>query len=163
MLWLQMTLIVFLAGPAVPAAQNEDTLSEMKEMVMDKEHLQEEFDNMFTKQDMRQMSTEEMAFAWFSAHDTDADVMLDGTEMYKAIYHSRGHKSGNHDHPTEAAVTEVIDLPPGVPPTPTVSDFVQLGTEDRGAIAFVDQLLMQFDSDNDGRLDYAEYVKSFHQ
>ena len=64
MLWSALTFIigvVLVAG----GANTVDTLSEMKQMIGDKEHLQEEFDHMFTKQDIRQMSAEEMAFAWF--------------------------------------------------------------------------------------------------
>jgi len=121
---------------------------------------------MFTKQELRQMSAEEMAFAWFSSHDTDVDGMLDGTELYKAVHHSRGHKSGSHDHGEEE---DQLQLPPGLPPSTHLKQSASgvsdpatiLGSEDRGAIAFVDALLMQFDSDNDGRLDFPEYVKSF--
>ena len=42
-----------------------DTAGEMREMIGDKEHLQHEFNNMFSKEDIRKISREEMAAAWF--------------------------------------------------------------------------------------------------
>jgi len=142
--------------------------AEYKEMIEDKEHIQQEFDHMFSKQQIRQMTSEEMAFNWFSGHDTDDDKMLDGLELYKAISHSRGHKSGSHDHSQQHQ--SQLAVPPGVPPPQQTTSNGQiddtqdaLGTEDRFAIGFVDQLLTQFDADDDGRLDYAEFVKSFEE
>ena len=44
---------------------DRERAAEYKEMIEDKEHIQEEFDNMFTKQQMRLMTSEEMAFTWF--------------------------------------------------------------------------------------------------
>ena len=63
--------------------------------------------------------------------------MLDGTEIYKAVHHSRGHKSGHHDHLQEEV--EEPRLPPGVPPvahipTVAVTESEFLGSEDRGAM-----------------------------
>ena len=66
--------------------------------------------------------------------------MLDGIELYKAVHHSRGHKSGSHVHSEEE---DQLQLPPGVPPSTHlkqsasgVSDpaAMALGSEDRGAI-----------------------------
>ena len=42
-----------------------DTAGEMREMIGDKEHLQHEFNNMFSKEDVRKISRQEMAAAWF--------------------------------------------------------------------------------------------------
>lgn len=167
-------------------ALDQEVAAEYKEMIEDKEHIQDEMDHIFSKQQIRLMTSEEMAFNWFTGHDSDGDKSLDGLELYKAISHSRGHKSGNHNHehhhqpPLVAAPATKPHhpLPPGVPPPPppfhpaaasnptaaaqpTGDD--TLGTEDRGAIGFVDQLLQQFDIDNDGRLDYGEFVKSFEE
>ena len=42
-----------------------DTTGEMRDMIGDKEHLQHEFHNMFSKEDIRKISRQEMAAAWF--------------------------------------------------------------------------------------------------
>merc|ERR1719195_1179024 len=132
---------------------------------------------MFSKEDIRKISREEMAAAWFSSHDTDGDNHLDGTEVYKAVQHSRGHAtSGGHDDGRDGEESADADpnrrRPPGVPsgvpsgiktPADSVVESDLLGTEDRSAIAFVDQLLMRFDTDNDGRLDYTEFARSFQE
>lgn len=154
-----------------------DTAGEMREMIGDKEHLQHEFNSMFSKEDIRKISRQEMAAAWFSSHDTDGDNHLDGTEVYKAVQHSRGHAtSGGHhtdkddgrDGEESADADPNRRRHPGVPsgiktPADWVVESDRLGTEDRSAIAFVDQLLMRFDTDNDGRLDYTEYARSFQE
>ena len=58
----KIVLVVFL----LPFAKCDiNTAGEMREMIGDKEHLQHEFNNMFSKEDIRKISREEMAAAWF--------------------------------------------------------------------------------------------------
>ncbi len=65
-----------------------------------------------------------------SGHDTDADEMIDGLELYKAINHAKSHKE-SHDHtiPEDSP-------PPGVPQLyfdPSLEAFIE-GSEGLGAI-----------------------------
>lgn len=128
-----------------PQELGEEIAKEYKEMIEDKEHIQEEFDNMFSKQDIRSMSSEEMAFNWFTGHDTDEDGSLDGLEIFKAISHSRAHKSmdPDHEHVHEDAESP---SPPGVPPRtqpqPESQDDLDLGSEDIGAIRKIRILIL---------------------
>ena len=66
--------------------------------------------------------------------------------------------------PGSAQTWQLTGVPSGIKtPADSVVESDRLGTEDRSAIAFVDQLLMRFDTDNDGRLDYTEYARSFQE
>ena len=66
--------------------------------------------------------------------------------------------------PGSAQTWQFTGVPSGIKtPADWVVESDRLGTEDRSAIAFVDQLLMRFDTDNDGRLDYTEYARSFQK
>lgn len=132
---------------------------EYKEIIEDKEHIQDEFGHMFTKNQIRKITEEQLAFTWFSGHDTDTDGMIDGLELYKAIHHAKGHKE-SHDH---SHVDD--DSPPGVPPAiqnPNI-DSLTLGPEDMGAIGFVDQLLSKYDVDDDGRMSFVEFFASYEE
>merc|ERR1719436_1287761 len=114
---------------------------------------------MFSKAEVRQFTDETMAFTWFSGHDTDGDEMIDGLELYKAIHHAKSHKE-SHDHtlPEQAP-------PPGVPQLhfdPSLEAYIE-GSEDLGAVGFVDQLLSNYDQDDDGRLSFAEFFASYEE
>jgi len=136
----------------------KEMAQEYKEIIEDKEHIQDEFDHMFSKNQIRELTDEQMAFAWFSGHDTDVDEMIDGLELYKAIHHAKSHKE-SHDH----AVSE--HSPPGVPTIghDPSTDSLNLGSEDVGAIEFVDQLLTTYDMDDDGRLSFVEFFASYEE
>merc|ERR1712001_49836 len=125
----------------------KEMAQEFTEIIEDKEHIQDEFDHMFSKSEIRQITAEEMAFAWFSGHDTDGDEMIDGLELYKAINHAKVHKDSHERKLPDQAP------PPGVPQLhydPALEAFIE-GTEDLGAVGFVDQLLSNYDKDEDGR------------
>jgi len=137
----------------------KEMAEEFAEIIEDKEHIQDEFDHMFSKDEIRHITDEQMAFTWFSGHDTDGDEMIDGLELYKAIHHAKVHKE-SHEHklPEQAP-------PPGVPQLhfdPELEAFIE-GTEDIGAIVFVDQLLSNYDIDEDGRLNFVEFFSSYEE
>merc|ERR1719245_2694691 len=65
-----------------------------EEMVTDTEHIKEEFEEILSEDDLKSMNHDELAFAWFSAHDGDGDESLDGLELLKAVLHARGKHEG---------------------------------------------------------------------
>ena len=67
---LSLTLVVHGQMFGTGSSRHEDNMdqeiaAEYKEMIEDKEHIQEEFDNMFSKQQIRQMTPDELAITWF--------------------------------------------------------------------------------------------------
>merc|ERR1739848_323339 len=82
-------------------------------------------------------------FHQLRVHNTDDDVGLDGLELYKAIHHAKQHDASqdgmatNDEDPTEASHDKTMGM--------------------------VDSLLEQFDVNEDGILDFSEFMKSFVQ
>ena len=130
-----------------------------------------------------------LCFPLNSGHDTDGDEMIDGLELYKAIHHAKVHKD-SHEHklPDQAPPPGV----PQLHYDPALEAFIE-GTEDLGAVGklclerslcrdwittyahiyvdytffifvgFVDQLLSNYDKDEDGRLNFVEFFSSYEE
>lgn len=122
---------------------DEQMAKEFDEIVQDKEHLQEEMDNLFTEEEIEQMRPDQIAFNFFAAHDGDDDV-LDGLELYKAIHHARQHEA-QQDNMSDHNQEELHNLQ---------------STENDAAMDLADEIL-KFDADQDGYLNFAEFMTSF--
>ena len=119
--------------------------------------------------------------------------MVDGLELYKAIHHAKGHKeSHNHALPEESPPpgvpsiqfdTSIDDLIEGrddfgavgneiyctFPTFMTSSNFIIIAYVFISTYflhiftAFVDQLLANYDIDDDGRLSFVEFFDSYEE
>lgn len=58
------------------------------------------------------MSSEELEFHYFSAHDFDKNSQLDGSEMLKAVYHTSEHQehSNHSDNGAESPGSNKIEF-----------------------------------------------------
>ena len=124
-----------------------------------------------------------------SGHDTDANGLIDGLELYKAIHHAKSHKESHNHLPLDN------EYPPGVPHVNVAppTDTFELGSEDQGAvgnkhlsiehqvkfkvvnckiinyklfhicIGFVDHILSKYDQDDDGQLSFIEFFASYEE
>lgn len=97
--------------------------------VEDKNHLKEHLD---THVDVDSMSLEEVRFRYFKTHDTNGDNRLDGIEVIQAILHFQD-EDGSIG-PLHYSFTD---------------DELEL---------FVDPIFTKSDANNDGFLDYAEFM-----
>ncbi|KAB7499119.1 Multiple coagulation factor deficiency protein 2-like protein [Armadillidium nasatum] len=67
---------------------NRKSVLENDEVVQDKEHLKEEAPSLhLTKEQIENMTSEEVEFHYFTIHDLDKDNNLDGLELMQAIMH----------------------------------------------------------------------------
>jgi len=114
--------------------------TDFNEFVEDKEHIKEEFEDLFTDQEINDMEHDMIAFSWFTAHN-DGDEGLDGLEMLKAMLH--------HNHKGHEALEDN-------------SDPVIHKTEEE-VIALVDSLIENYDENENGLLEYAEFMKAFEE
>jgi len=124
-----------------------------EEMVTDTEHIKEEFEEIFSEDDLKAMNHDELAFAWFSAHDSDADESLDGLELLKAVLHAH-HEV--HEH--EGAKAGYADEQRGGDTDTAAAVSEETFAEVEG---FIDDLLIHYDVDGNGLLDFPEFMISF--
>jgi len=117
--------------------------AELNQIIEDKEHIKEELEDIWTEDDLSNMDHDELAFSFFTVHNTDDDVGLDGLELYKAIHHAK-----QHDASQDGMATNDEDL--------------IVASHDK-TMGMVDSLLEQFDVNEDGILDFSEFMKSFVQ
>jgi len=83
------------------------------------------------------MSEQELQFHYFKMHDTDGNNKLDGLELVKSLIH--WHEGEDHDGHSH-------ELPPIF--------------EDKQLSFLVDPVLRNDDINNDGLIDYAEFIAS---
>lgn len=123
----------------------EDSKNEFNKMVEDTEHLKEDFDDLFTQKELDEMEVDMIAFTWYTAHNADEDDGLDGLELLKALMHTRNHdhNDGNVDDGGYHATQEAL-----------VWDQTQ---------GFVDSLLANYDTNENGLLEYGEFMKAYSE
>jgi len=121
---------------------------DVADVVMDKEHLVDEFGELFSEKELELMDLDEQLFLWFSAHDWDEDARMDGLELFKALSHDH-----NYHHAEEDEPDPVHDPAQHSPP----ANRQRLRRTEK----IVDLLLVEDDSDQDGALSFAEFVSAF--
>ncbi|XP_014669780.1 PREDICTED: multiple coagulation factor deficiency protein 2-like [Priapulus caudatus] len=102
-----------------------------RQHVQDASHIKEHTDNVIEK-DPKDMTEQELQFHYFKQHDLDNNNQLDGLELVHALTHFHS------DNPNE--------VPPPFP-------------EDE-LIGLIDDILREDDLNNDGFIDYMEFIKS---
>jgi hypothetical protein len=90
--------------------------------------------------DTSQMSEQELQFHYFKMHDADGNHKLDGCELVKSLVH--WHDAANHD-------------PASGQPAPEAKIF-----KDDELINMIDPILANDDKNNDGYIDYMEFVQA---
>eukprot|EP00093_Oithona_nana_P008151 08151.XXX_69467_66536_1 [CDS] Oithona nana genome sequencing. len=113
----------------------DDSAADFNKIVEDTEHIKEEFEDLFSEDDLMQMEHDQIAFTWYTAHNDD-DEGLDGLELYKAIKHAKSHE------------------------TPENGDDQ---TDEENVQNLVDYLLDAYDLDSNGILEYPEFMKAFEE
>ncbi|CAH1791970.1 unnamed protein product [Owenia fusiformis] len=103
-----------------------------KNHIRDKEHIKEHLDGVSGK-DTADMSEDELQFHYFKLHDYDNNNKLDGLELINAMTH---YHKGDEPH--------VHDDHPRMP--------------DDQLITLVESVLQQDDFNNDGYVDYTEFM-----
>lgn len=126
---------------------------DVAEMILDKEHISDDFGELYQEEDIKKMDLEEQLFLWFKAHDWDEDDLMDGLELLKALSHEH-----NYHHPEEHEDhnEEVIDGVDQDQHTPA-ADRQRL----RRTVSIVDKILEDNDVDIDGYISFTEFYNSF--
>ncbi|XP_044749197.1 multiple coagulation factor deficiency protein 2 homolog [Coccinella septempunctata] len=109
-------------------------LTQDSALLHDKQHIEEHLEDMVDTPDLSKMSDEELEFYYFQAHDTDKNNMLDGLEILQAISH----------------ILDETDVSGNINNDKNFDYYIKL----------IDQVLTEDDINDDGFLDYPEYVRS---
>ncbi|XP_027199201.1 lymphotoxin beta receptor inhibitor-like [Dermatophagoides pteronyssinus] len=107
--------------------------------IHDKEHIKEHLHEALGDQDVSKMSEEELQFHYFKMHDNDNNNMLDGSELIKSLIHWH--------------VEESRHLGKNASPHGTTKIFTDTELEQ-----MIDPILQMDDKNNDGFIDYPEFV-----
>jgi len=133
---------------------DESVASEFNKIVDDTEHIKEDFEDLFTQNEVDEMEPDRIAFTWYTAHNTNDDDGLDGLELLKAISHAHAHEIHEAQHaehdgrPNDAVKLEEEDL--------KTMDFDE-------EIGLVDALLGTYDQNDNGLLEYVEFITAFKE
>ncbi|KAI6213038.1 hypothetical protein M3Y94_00102200 [Aphelenchoides besseyi] len=100
-----------------------------RDAINDEEHIAQHLKD---KVKVQQLNEQQKKFHYFKLHDLNRDSSLDGLEIMKAITH-------NHDDESNAKPRDVMS--------------------DEDLETLVDSVLKEMDLDNDGKIQFAEYVK----
>ncbi|KAI6220880.1 hypothetical protein M3Y99_01584200 [Aphelenchoides fujianensis] len=100
-----------------------------KDDIQDAEHMKQ---HLKTKIDVEKLDEQKQKFHYFKLHDSNKDGALDGLEIMKALTH-------NHDDEKDVKPRDVM--------------------EDGELERLVDAVLKEMDVNEDGRVDFAEYLK----
>ncbi|TKR88727.1 hypothetical protein L596_012927 [Steinernema carpocapsae] len=100
-----------------------------KASIHDQEHLKQHLENKVDTEE--KWDEEQERFHYFQMHDLNKDGLIDGVEILKAL---------NHEHPAD-----------GSAPRPPM--------EESQVEKMVDLVLKDIDANDDGFIDYGEYVK----
>ncbi|XP_011643434.1 multiple coagulation factor deficiency protein 2 homolog [Pogonomyrmex barbatus] len=111
--------------------QKEVKLTQDAELLHDATHLKEDMGYIGNQLDFSKMSEQEIEFHYFQIHDIDNNTKLDGLEIFHALEHTL-HESDEED---------------------TMQD-----TEQDLIIELIDKVLEEDDLNNDGYLEYVEFV-----
>lgn len=108
--------------------------------IHDREHLKEHLHDAIGDQDVSKMSEEELQFHYFKMHDSDNNNMLDGSELIKSLIHWHVEESRHigKNAPNVQGTTKIF----------TDAELEQM----------IDPILKMDDKNNDGFIDYPEFV-----
>ncbi|KAJ3659294.1 hypothetical protein Zmor_010990 [Zophobas morio] len=116
-----------------PTKTQPEKITQDKELLHDKEHLQEHLEEIINEPDLSKMTDEELEFYYFQVHDTDKNSKLDGLEILNAILHTTHEEEKKDDIQAEEDDFEY---------------YVEL----------IDRVLKEDDLDKDGYLSYPEFT-----
>ncbi|KAK2162749.1 hypothetical protein LSH36_92g02038 [Paralvinella palmiformis] len=111
-----------------------------KDFVLDKEHVMEHMEGKINYD--HSIDETEVAFQFFSSHDTDSDGRLDGLELYYAL-----------EHRLEDTLDRILGKDPGA------RKRAKQNLRD-SYVRAVDRMLREDDTDSDGYLSYMEFSKA---
>lgn len=135
-LWLG--LVTGFRGPHHPKSsishhhytpQNEIKLTQDSELLHDATHLKEDIGPMADQLDFSKMTEQEIEFYYFQIHDVDNNTKLDGLEIFHALQHTLHEESATE---SEQDLSWIVEL--------------------------IDKVLEEDDLNNDGYLEYVEFV-----
>ncbi|KAH0548805.1 multiple coagulation factor deficiency protein 2 homolog [Cotesia glomerata] len=115
--------------------QGDIKLTQDSELLHDTAHLVEDMGTDYAGLSLDTMSEDEIEFYFFKMHDKDNNTKLDGLEILHALQHT---------YHTEDDYNEVDDY--------NLADQIPM------IIKMVDRVLEEDDLDNDGYIEYVEYV-----
>ncbi|XP_050298685.1 multiple coagulation factor deficiency protein 2 homolog [Anthonomus grandis grandis] len=121
-----------------------EKLTQDLELLQDKEHLKEHLEEEAPKIDLSKLTEAEIELYYFLLHDSDKNSKLDGLELLNAVLHT------THDDDYEESIEEDNN-----------GNSKSENSEDAFSnfVGLVDQVLKEDDRNQDGYLDYAEYVE----
>lgn len=133
------TAALLLTLKVVASIEHDSPLKFDKMDTHDKAHIKEHLDGEVKTADTADMTDEELEFHYFKLHDYDGNNKLDGLEIALALKHHENTDpndvAGQHsDNPQRMLEKEVIEL--------------------------VDSVLQDEDLNNDGYVDYHEFVSA---
>ncbi|XP_067203228.1 multiple coagulation factor deficiency protein 2 homolog isoform X2 [Linepithema humile] len=146
-LWLGLTSGHF-RGPHHPRSsvshhhytpQNEVKLTQDSELLHDATHLKEDMGPMADQLNFSTMTEHEIEFHYFKIHDFDNNTKLDGLEFLHALQHTF-HESNFAENDDEN------------------DDVMQSKPDLSWIVELIDRVLEEDDLNNDGYLEYLEYV-----
>ncbi|KAL1506034.1 hypothetical protein ABEB36_005469 [Hypothenemus hampei] len=144
--------LVFARGPHHPrgatvvkrhthyAPSKGKTITQDDQLLHDKHHIQEHLDEVAPKVNLSKMTDEELELYYFLLHDSDKNSKLDGLELLNAILHTRHQEEDEENQEEKNEINASLE---------GFNNFVEL----------VDQVLRDDDRNQDGYLDYNEYVE----
>ncbi|EFN86199.1 Multiple coagulation factor deficiency protein 2-like protein [Harpegnathos saltator] len=115
--------------------RNKVKLTEDSELLHDVTHLKEDLGPLANQLDFSKMTDQEIEFHYFKVHDFDNNIKLDGLEILHAVQHTLHEKELEDDDDNKK---DKHDLP--------------------SIVGLIDRALDQDDVNNDGYLEYVEYV-----
>lgn len=145
---LQLICVTGIRGPHHPKStvshhhytpQTEIKLTQDSELLHDATHLKEDVGPLADQLDFSKMTEQEIEFHYFKIHDIDNNTKLDGLEILHAIQHTfhKNRLNGDEDYKEDTTESE-HDLP--------------------WIVELIDRVLQEDDINNDGYLEYVEYV-----
>ncbi|XP_066583683.1 multiple coagulation factor deficiency protein 2 homolog [Prorops nasuta] len=129
--------------------QKEIKLTQDAELLHDTTHLQEDLGPIAEQLDLSKMSERELEFHYFKVHDVDNNTKLDGLEILHAIQHSLHEYNGD----TADTMNHGDYYKNSIPNRPNDEEDVM-----NWIIEIIDKVMEEDDVNNDGYLEYIEYV-----
>lgn len=130
---------------------NHNDNDNVEEIISDAEHLVDDMKDIYTSEEIMNMEQEERIFTWFQAHDQDEDGTLDGLELLKAFSH-------DHNFHHEIEDDSVVEDDANDPAQHTEAADRQ---RFRRTVKAVDKILDEDDIDNNGQIEYTEFMTAF--
>jgi len=122
--------------PSGGAQQHQGGQMFDKSNVQDREHIKEHLEGVIQQPDTSKMTEQELQFHYFKMHDNDNNNKLDGTELIKSLIHW---------HDTDGEEPEAYHQEARI-------------MSDSELTNMVDSIFDHDDTNNDGYLDWAEYI-----